>query len=114
MEVFLLPKSIFKVDVYLVTLDQCAYNLVLPGASAGTFCRKRTSIASNMPRIVSLHRMCPGISKTHSHEHCWGSRSVTVGKRIKSVSLARAAGMFPFDLCNSIADIVYMSLSDAH
>ena len=89
------------------TLDQCAFGLQLPGAPKNTFCRKSTSILSNLTQIATLSKRCPGFSTCHQHEEAWGSRTVNG----RSVKLCRAAGTYPRNLCQEWARVAMQSVS---
>ena len=86
----------------LFNFCQCAYGLVLPGAQQHHYCRKNTSILSNLPELVILQLSCPGISATHVHDVAWGSRKLDG----RTVSLARSAGAYPPNLCMAWAQAV--------
>ena len=89
-------------SVFTVHFDQCAFGHKLPGAPPHTFCRKSTSVLTNLECLKHLECRCPGISRFHRHEHAWGSRKVQ-GRRI---SLAAAAGAYPPTLCERWASVV--------
>ena len=92
----------------LIEFDQCAYGLQLPGADCYTFCRKRTCIYSNDLSLKKLSRYCPGLSKTHKHDHAWGSIKIA-GKRF---SKAAAAGRYPNQLCHDWAECLANTISE--
>jgi hypothetical protein len=94
-------------DVFLYSFDQCRFGMQLPGAESHTFCRKRTSILTNIPCLRVLEGFCEGISSRHQHEACWGTRKVGG----KNVNLCAAAGLYPTKLCNSIAGCVHQHIS---
>ena len=89
----------------LVNFSQCAYGLILPGARAQHYCRKNTSILTNLSELVILQLSCPGVSATHIHDVAWGSRKLEGG----TVSLARSAGAYPPELCKAWAQAVAQS-----
>ena len=92
--------------LFHVSLDQCTYNLRLPGAPPNCFCLKRTRFVSKFATIASLHRSCPGLSKTHHHEHAIGSRIAVQGGKQCRIRLAKAAGRYPRQLCDALSHIV--------
>ena len=59
-----------------VVLAQCAYGLQLPGSEPHMYCRKLIRFSATYPQIALASRSCPGVSKTHQHEHARGSRRV--------------------------------------
>jgi len=71
-----------------VTLDQCQYGLKLPGCKSNEFCRKRTTILTNIPELRDLAKLCPGTSASHKHVHAWGSAKV--GNKLMRMSTAAA------------------------
>ena len=95
------------VPLVLAHVDMCAYDHRLPGAPAHTFCCKATSFCSNILGFDKVSASCPGISAKHQHETAWGSRNVNG----IVVSLAKAAGAYPDDLCDVMAQVVSCQLS---
>ena len=89
-------------NVELFDFDQCAFGHRLPGAPKNVFCRKSTSVLTNLKCLSQLQRRCPGVSPSHLHEHAWGSRIVNNSR----ISLAAAAGAYPEELCYQWACIV--------
>jgi len=62
--------------VQLTTLDQCAYGLHLPGTPQHFFCKKTTSVLSNVEGISKVCARCPGRSLVHQHHHAQGTLKV--------------------------------------
>ena len=75
-----------------VFFHQCMWGLQPPAPKKNEFLKKATKLRTNLSTLTSLARVCDG-----NHEHCWvlGSR-VEHGVRI---SVAKAAGAYPADLC---------------
>jgi hypothetical protein len=93
--------SCFSTDV-----DQCLYDLSLPGAPPNTFCRKRTRFLSNDSKMRRLACRCIGQSNSHKHEHAWGTRKVgTVTHK-----LTQSAGTYPPKLCAALAAVIHERL----
>ena len=61
--------------------------------------KKATRICTNVPEITDLTAVCSGL---HKHRHCMGR----VKAGVSSVSLARAAGVYPEQLCEKWAKAV--------
>ena len=53
-----------------------------------------------------MEKLCPGVGPDHIHERAWGSRRV--GE--KTISLAAAAGTYPVQLCEVLAQVVFEQL----
>ena len=96
-----------KVATFTSTFDMCSYGLQLPGATCDEYCRKRTSLLSNVASVRSLDRLCPGVSGVYVHRRAWGHRRVAG----RSVSMAEAAGHYPRDFCNALAQVVIRELN---
>ena len=90
----------------LVSFDQCAYGLQLPGSRSHEFCKKATSILTNVEALDSLERRCPGRSPHHVHQYAQGSIKVNG----KSASASAAAGAYPPKLCAAWAQAVCVTL----
>ena len=86
-------------QLFIVTFDQCAFRLSLPGCSEVEFCKKKTRVWSNMRELNRLERFCPGKSDTHQHVHAVGNVTIA-GIRY---SRAAAAGRYPLELCETFA-----------
>ena len=95
-----------SVSVRGAHIHQCAYYHQLPGALPYHFCKKDTAFYSNLPGISRLEKLCPGVGPDHIHERAWGSRRV--GE--KTISLAAAAGTYPVQLCEVLAQVVFEQL----
>ena len=95
-----------SVSVRGARIHQCAYSHQLPGALPYHFCKKDTAFYSNLPGISRLEKLCPGVGPDHIHERAWGSRRV--GE--KTISLAAAAGTYPVQLCEVLAQVVFEQL----
>ena len=93
-------------DASLVSFDQCAYGLRLPGTAQSQFCKKATSILSNIPAMTCLSRKCPGLGLGHEHVHAQGSVRVNG----KSIRASTAAGVYPDQLCKAWAQAVHSAL----
>jgi len=92
--------------VRLTTLDQCAYGLQLPGTPPNFFCKKTTSVLSNVVNISNVCARCPGRSLVHQHHHAQGSLKVD-GKTIRA---SVAAGAYPPRLCEAWAQAISATL----
>jgi len=88
--------------VHLTTLDQCAYGLQLPGTPPNFFCKKTTSVLSNIKAVSNVCTRCPGRSLVHQHHHAQGCLKVD-GKSVRASVLA---GAYPIDLCDAWAQAI--------
>ena len=81
-----------------VDFDQCMFGLTPPhlDPSSGQRIRKATRIRTNLASLLQLSSKC---DHCHEHYHCLGSVRFN-GER---VSVARAAGCYPPQLCRSWA-----------
>ena len=84
------------------SLDQCEYQLSIPGSKMYEFIKKGTTLLTNMSLLINLTRRCSGVSKKHIHVHAWGSI------KLKGVrhSRAKLAGRYPVALCTHWAQLV--------
>ena len=89
-----------------IVFDQCQYGLRPPGGCKHSYTRKRTRIVSTLETLSVLNRRCTGTHEKHKHIFAWGSSSV----QGKSVSNAKAAGVYPSELCNAWASAVRDSI----
>ena len=88
--------------VYEADFDQRAYGLQLPPFRSEEYCKKATRVWASFPEIEKMSRQCPGMSESHRHVHAQGS----VKHDGRWVSLAKAAGAYPAELCAVMADSV--------
>ena len=93
-----------KYELTNVVFDQCQFQLKPPDSTLDDqlFVRKRTRLVTNTSALGNLSRKCPGVSPSHRHVCAWGNASV----QGRSVSRAKAAGVYPYQLCHAWADIV--------
>ena len=108
-EYFLELERILK--FYHACFDQCTYGLRFPDSSPSEYCMKSSRVVSSLPHIVELNRKCLGISKDHQHVHAWGSCSVSVGSKSKSLNRAGVVGAHPRQLCSRWAKALNLGLS---
>ena len=88
--------------VHLTTLDQCAYGLQLPGTPPNFFCKKTTTLLSNVSAVSNVCLRCPGKSPVHQHHHAQGCLKVD-GKSVRASVLA---GAYPVALCDAWAQAI--------
>ena len=93
--------------VFAVHYDGCAYGLQLPGHEPGVFCKKRSTIITNVVALKKLEKFCPC---NHAHEHAFGSRKVNN----KSIKLAAAAGKYSEALVQTVSKLVVGAFSHGH
>lgn len=88
-----------------VIIDQCEYNLTPPHESSqsNVKIKKPTKIKTNLHCLLQLSRAC---TKSHEHYPCYGSVKTAQGW----VSVARAAGNYPVELCTEWARLVASSI----
>ena len=82
--------------------DQCAFGLKLPGCSHHEYCRKSTSVVTNIPDLQFLQRRCPGRGQKHRRVAAWGTVSVNG----RTYHRAACAGRCPPMLCHVWGSLV--------
>jgi hypothetical protein len=86
-----------------VRFDQCCFSLRPPKNfvdNDSVYIKKPTRLLTNMEQLLCLQRTCPGTSCNHKHRTCWGKVRTTHGM----ISVAKAAGSYPNQLCAAWAE----------
>ena len=85
--------------IYMCVFDQCCYGLRCEADPPCVFMKKGTIIAATCPSIMSLHRLCPGISSEHQHVVVYDYVVVNGRSCLRSA----LAGAYPPALCSAYA-----------
>ncbi len=94
-------------EAIVVNFHQCAFDLQLPGCAENMFCKKATTLLTNIHELKGLERRCPGKSDAHQHDCAWGTGKCDG----TSYSKAAAAGRYPPKLCGSWSELACAAIS---